>query len=327
MNGRRVGAAVSLVLMLGLASTTPASCGSTPPATPAPIAASSPVPVPTPVAPSSSAPASATPAEAVLLAAGDIASCSSSGDEATARLLDELPGTVATLGDAAYPNGSAANFRACYGPGWGRHSARTRPAPGNHEYESARAAPYFAYFGTLAGDPSKGYYSYELGAWHVVVVNSNCAEVGGCGTGSAQERWVRADLAASGARCTLAYWHHPLFTSGANHPPAVEMRPIFTALYEAGAEVVLAGHNHQYERFAPLAPDGQLDPGRGIRSFVVGTGGASHYAFGRVRPNSEARDATTFGVLRLVLRADGYDWRFVPVPGGRFTDAGSGSCH
>src|SRR6266542_4087109 len=253
--------------MLGLASTTPASCGSTPPATPAPIAASSPVPVPTPVAPSSSAPASATPAEAVLLAAGDIASCSSSGDEATARLLDELPGTVATLGDAAYPNGSAANFRACYGPGWGRHSARTRPAPGNHEYESARAAPYFAYFGTLAGDPSKGYYSYELGAWHVVVVNSNCAEV------------------------------------------------------------VLAGHNHQYERFAPLAPDGQLDPGRGIRSFVVGTGGASHYAFGRVRPNSEARDATTFGVLRLVLRADGYDWRFVPVPGGRFTDAGSGSCH
>src|SRR6266542_2894186 len=239
--------------MLGLASTTPASCGSTPPATPAPIAASSPVPVPTPVAPSSSAPASATPAEAVLLAAGDIASCSSSGDEATARLLDELPGTVATLGDAAYPNGSAANFRACYGPGWGRHSARTRPAPGNHEYESARAAPYFAYFGTLAGDPSKGYYSYELGAWHVVVVNSNCAEVGGCGTGSAQERWVRADLAASGARCTLAYWHHPLFTSGANHPPAVEMRPIFTALYEAGAEVVLAGHNHQYERFARRA--------------------------------------------------------------------------
>src|SRR6266508_4234238 len=248
--------------MLGLASTTPASCGSTPPATPAPIAASSPVPVPTPVAPSSSAPASATPAEAVLLAAGDIASCSSSGDEATARLLDELPGTVATLGDAAYPNGSAANFRACYGPGWGRHSARTRPAPGNHEYESARAAPYFAYFGTLAGDPSKGYYSYELGAWHVVVVNSNCAEVGGCGTGSAR-------------------WH----------------------------------------------PTGSWTPAAASGSFVVGTGGASHYAFGRVRPNSEARDATTFGVLRLVLRADGYDWRFVPVPGGRFTDAGSGSCH
>jgi hypothetical protein len=267
------------------------------------------------------------PPAPVLLAAGDIGSCDSRGDEATAALLDRLPGSIATLGDQAYPDGSAADFRACYAPSWGRHRARTRPAAGNHEYHGGNAAPYFAYFGAAAGDASRGYYSYDLGAWHVVVVNSNCSAVGGCQAGAPQERWLRVDLAAHPAACTLAYWHHPLFTSGAEHVGLTAMRPVFQALYDAGAEIVLSGHNHNYERFAPQTPQGVADPTRGIRQFVVGTGGASHYRFGPAMPNSEVRDGTAYGVLRLVLRERGYDWRFVPAEGAAFTDSGTGSCH
>jgi hypothetical protein len=266
-------------------------------------------------------------AEATLLAVGDIGSCDSTGDEATAALLRDVPGVLATLGDTAYPDGSTADFARCYAPAWGRYRDRTRPAVGNHEYQTAGARGYFGYFGAAAGDPSKGYYSYDLGTWHIVVVNSNCGAVGGCGAGSAQERWLRCDPARGGRRCTLAYWHHPLFTSGAVHPGSTAMRPIFRALYDAGAEVVLTGHNHQYERFAPQTPSGRADPARGVREFVVGTGGASHYRFGAIQPNSQARDATTYGVLRLTLRPTGYDWRFLPAAGGHFTDAGSASCH
>jgi len=286
---------------------------------------SSPTPPASP-APTTAPTASATPAPrpaAFLVGAGDIGVCGSRHDEATARLLDTLPGTVATFGDNAYPDGSRADFDRCYS--WGRFRDRIRPAIGNHEYETAGAVGYFGFFGTRAGPRGKGYYSYELGSWHVVVLNSMCSVVP-CRRGSEQERWLRADLAAHPARCTLAYWHHPRYTSGAQHQPDVSVRPLFDALYDAGAEVVLAGHNHQYERFAPMDADGHLDRARGIRSFVVGTGGAFLHDFGPTQPNSEVR-ARAWGLLRLTLRADDYDWRFVPTPGSELTDSGSARCH
>lgn len=263
----------------------------------------------------------------VLIAVGDIASCSSEGDEATATLLDGLAGTVATLGDHAYEEGTAQEFAECYEPSWGRHRARTRPAPGNHDYGTEGAAGYFGYFGAAAGEPEKGYYSYDLGAWHVVVINSNCAQVAGCGGGTVQERWLREDLAAHPAVCTLAYWHHPRFSSGETYGTNEQMRPIWQALYDHGADVVLSGHEHNYERFAPQDPAGDPDAARGIRQFVVGTGGKSLYGFGAPLLNSEVRNAEASGVLLLRLHASGYDWQFVPVDGAEFTDAGSGACH
>ncbi|MEV8504759.1 metallophosphoesterase [Actinoplanes sp. NPDC051475] len=270
--------------------------------------------------------AGATPA--VLIGAGDIASCESTGDSRTLALLQRFPGTVFTLGDNAYPNGSRTNFARCYGPTWGRAKARTRPAVGNHEYHSGSARPYFDYFGAAAGPRGKGYYSYDAGAWHVVVLNTVCSEVpGGCGKGSAQERWLRADLAGSAAACTVAMVHHPLFTSAATHPPATETRPLVQALYDAGAELLMAGHNHVYERFAPQTPAGRRDTARGIREIVAGTGGAERYPFGRTAANSERRNNTTYGVVRLTLRPGWYRWDFLPVPGGSFTDTGTGRCH
>ena len=262
----------------------------------------------------------------VLVGAGDIADCNTSGREATARLLDGIPGTVVTLGDNAYESGAAVEFANCYDPAWGRFKARTRPSAGNHDYLTAGASAYFNYFGAAAGEPGKGYYSYDLGAWHIVVVNSNCASVGGCDTGSAQEQWLRSDLAASGAMCTLAYWHHPLFTSslrGGND----YMRPIWQALYDAGAEVVLNGHDHNYERFAAQDPNGSADPARGIREFVVGTGGRRHNTFFAPRPNSEVLNGDTFGVIKLTLHPTRYDWEFLPEAGRTFVDAGSDRCH
>ena len=260
----------------------------------------------------------------VLIAAGDIAACGSRGDEETAALLDEIDGTIATLGDHVYPDGTAKEFARCYARSWGRHKDRTRPSPGNHEYKTAGAAGYFGYFGAAAGQSGQGYYSYDLGAWHIVVLNSNCAAVGGCAAGSAQERWLRADLAAHPRDCTLAYWHHPLFSSG-QHGNQTAVRPFWQALYEAGADVVLGGHDHSYERFDPQNPSGAADA-RGIREFVVGTGGASHYGFSTIRPNSVVRNSDTFGVLKLTLHATGYDWEFVPAAGQTFTDRGSGAC-
>jgi hypothetical protein len=262
----------------------------------------------------------------VLVGAGDIARCSSTGDEATARLLDDIPGTVVTLGDNAYDGGSAEQFEACYEPSWGRHKARTMPSVGNHDYETPGASGYFGYFGAAAGDPDKGYYSYDKGSWHVVVLNSECRSVGGCGPNDAQIRWLEQDLAANPTECTLAYWHHPLYSSS-RYGYAPRMKPAWDALYAAGAEVVLNGHAHLYERFAPMEPDGNADHEGGIREFVVGTGGASLHPLGDIQPNSEVRNANTYGVLKLTLRPSSYEWEFVPVAGETFTDSGSTSCH
>ena len=260
-----------------------------------------------------------------LLAAGDIASCSSKGDAATAKLLDSLAGKVVTLGDNAYESGTASEFRNCYKPTWGRHKNRTRPAVGNHEYQTSEAAGYFGYFGSAAGDPKKGYYSYELGSWHIVALNSNCSQVGGCHQGSPQETWLRQDLKAHPTKCTLAYWHHPRFSFG-NYGNDPSTQALWQALDEHGAEIVLAGHDHNYQRWTPLNGAGELDP-NGIRQFVVGTGGKSHYSLGNSPPEVEKSDDNTYGVLRLTLRARGYDWKFVPVADKNFTDTGSGACH
>lgn len=264
---------------------------------------------------------------AVLVGAGDISDCKDpAGAEATAKLLDQIPGTVFAAGDLAYPDGSQENF-ACYDKNWGRAKSRTRPAPGNHEFHSSGATPYFDYFGSAAGDPANGYYSYELGSWHIIVLNSECKDVGGCEAGSRQEKWLRADLAAHPVACTLAYWHKPLFSSGGAHGNDPEIKPLWQALYDANADVVLNGHDHDYERFAPQNPDGAADSARGIREFVVGTGGKSHRPFKDPQPNSEVRDATAYGVLKLTLRPNAYDWQFLPEQGKSFTDSGSASCH
>ena len=271
--------------------------------------------------------AAASETAAVLLGAGDIADCRDlSGAEATAKLLETVPGTVMAVGDLAYPDGSKENFE-CYDKTWGRVKARTRPAPGNHEFHSAGAAFYFDYFGAAAGDPKSGYYSYELGTWHIIVLNSECIDVGGCHAGSAQEKWLRADLAAHPAACTLSYWHKPLFSSGGAHGDDLEIKPLWQALYEANADVVVGGHDHDYERFAPQDPEAKADPKRGIREFVVGTGGKNHRPFGNPHANSEVRDATAFGILKLTLKPGGYDWSFIPEAGKTFTDSGSGTCH
>jgi hypothetical protein len=262
----------------------------------------------------------------VLVGAGDIADCRDlSGAEATAKLLDQIPGTVMAVGDLAYPDGTKENFE-CYDRTWGRQKLRTRPAPGNHEFHSSAATPYFDYFGSVAGAPGDGYYSYELGAWHIVVLNSECGDVGGCGPGSRQEKWLRADLAAHLASCTLAYWHKPLFSSGGAHGNDLEVAPLWQALYDAGADVVIGGHDHNYERFAPQNPQGETDPVHGIREFVVGTGGKNLRPFGATKPNSEVRNNEAFGVLKLTLHPTGYDWDFVAQAGRGFTDSGSTQC-
>ena len=264
---------------------------------------------------------------AVLVGAGDIADCRDlAGAEATAKLLEAIPGTVMAVGDLAYPDGTKENF-VCYDKTWGRVRSRTRPAPGNHEFHASGATPYFDYFGTSAGDPKTGYYSYELGAWHIVVLNSECKDVGGCDAGSPEEKWLRADLAAHPAVCTLAYFHKPLFSSGGAHGDAPEFKAFWQVLYQAHADVIVNGHDHDYERFAPQNPDGEADPAHGIREFVAGTGGKNHRPFHAPDKNSEVRNADAFGVLKLTLRAHGYEWSFIPEPGKSFTDSGSGTCH
>ena len=271
-------------------------------------------------------PSTTTTTDPVMVGAGDIARCSSQGDEATAKLLDSISGTVFTTGDNAYLSGTPSEFSNCYGPSWGRHKDRTKPTVGNHEYRTLGASGYFGYFGAAAGDPKKGYYSYNLGEWHIISLNSMCEKVGGCGATSPMLSWLKQDLKATPKKCTLAYFHHPLFSSG-EHGDHTKMKPTWDALYVANAEVVLNGHDHSYERFAPQRPDGTRDGERGIREFVVGTGGGSHYAFGTVRANSQVRNATTYGVLKLTLHPGSYEWKFVPEAGKSFTDSGTTSCH
>jgi hypothetical protein len=265
----------------------------------------------------------------VFVGTGDIASCDDlSGAEATAKLIDKIPGTVFAVGDLAYPDGSDEQFANCYGPTWGTFKDRTRPAPGNHEYHNSGASGYVHYFGAVAGDPAKGYYSYDLGQWHIVSLNSECAQVGGCDAASGQGKWLQQDLEDHRAGCTLAYFHKPLFSSGLAHGNDVQVKPLWDILYHAGADIVINGHDHDYERFAPQDPNGKPDIEHGIREFVVGSGGKnSHRVFATPVPNSEIRNADTFGVLKLTLHPKGYDWQFVPQEGKSFTDSGSGTCH
>jgi uncharacterized protein YjdB len=258
----------------------------------------------------------------VFVGAGDISDCGNNNDEATAKLLDNIQGTVFTLGDNVYSSGTTLQFTQCYDPTWGRHKARTRPAPGNHDYNTSGATGYYGYFGSLAGPSGQGYYSYDLGEWHIISLNSNIS----MSAGSAQEQWLRADLAASTKTCTLAYWHHPRFSSG-THGSSTSPRPLWQALYDYNADLVLVGHDHNYQRFAPQTPAGVADPVRGIRQFVAGTGGASHYVFTTPIANTEAYNTDTFGVLKLTLNAGSYTWEFVPVAGKTYRDSGSGSCH
>ena len=267
-----------------------------------------------------------------LVGAGDIVGClNMSGAEATAKLIDSIPGTVFAAGDLAYESGTFEEFQKCYGPTWGRFKARTRPTPGNHEYNGSPATGYFRYWDGQAGDPGKGYYSFELGAWHIVVLNTNCGskELGGCMQGSPEETWLKQDLAAHPNTCTLAFGHHALFSSGllpkhAEHP---ELRAFWQDLYDAQADLILAGHEHSYERFAPQNPEGIPDSEHGIREIVVGTGGRSHTPLGYAKPNSEVRDDKTYGVLKLTLSPGNYRWEFIPVPGKTFRDSGEGVCH
>jgi Calcineurin-like phosphoesterase len=245
--------------------------------------------------------------------------------EATSDLLAARYVRVLALGDVQYDDGSYAEFLDSYHPTWGREKAITAPVPGNHEYRTDGAKGYYRYFGAAAGDPAKGYYSFDLGRWHLIALNSNCSAIGGCGAGSRQEQWLRDDLAGHTAACTLAYWHHPRYSSGL-HGSSRTYRAFWQALYDANADVVLVGHDHDYERFAPQNALGVRDPARGIRQFVVGTGGRGPRKFTRVEPNSEARNAASLGVLELTLGAGAYAWRFRPAV-GTFTDAGVASCH
>ncbi|HEX7290817.1 MAG TPA: metallophosphoesterase [Conexibacter sp.] len=267
-----------------------------------------------------------------LVAAGDVA-CAPGQPRSrvachqldTAALIARLkPDVVAALGDLQYETGSLADFQASFDRTWGRFRARMRPAVGNHEYGTTDAAGYFAYFGARAGRPGEGWYSYALGRWHVVVLNSNC-DVVGCGAGSRQQRWLRADLAAHPTRCTLAYWHHPRFSSGL-HGSDDALAPLWRTLQRGGADVALAGHDHDYERFAPQDADGRLDRAHGIVQLVVGTGGKSHYPILLPQRASRAH-ASVFGVLRLTLGRGAYRWRFVAEPGVGFRDAGTARCH
>ena len=262
---------------------------------------------------------------AVLVGAGDIAVCGAGGSIETGKLLDNEPGTVFVAGDIAYPDGTAEQFRTCYEPAWGRHKERTRPTPGNHEYGSSGAAPYFAYFGANAGPARLGYYMYRKDTWQVFALNSNTEAA----DRRAQLEWLGRELSAPGSStCTVAYFHHPLVSSG--HHGVVPAPPVvgefWRALYGAGVDVVISAHEHFYERFAPQTPDGAPDPQHGIRQFIVGTGGAELTQPLRRVANSEAV-LSAFGVLKLTLDSQSYRWAFLSAPDGAILDAGTGQCH
>lgn len=261
----------------------------------------------------------------VIAAAGNISDCAYDQDSLTAYLLDSIDGPVLTIGDAAYEVGSLQQYRDCYDNTWGRHLDRTYPAPGNRDYGTQGAEGYFTYFGDRATplDPGctrdcKGYYSFDLGDWHIISLNSESPD------GAEQEAWLRADLAANDSLCTLAYWHRPRFSS--TRPKESAAHELWDALYDYGADVVLSAHWHNYERFAPQDKSGQYDPEHGIREIVVGTGGRHYRDFDFIQPNSEVRNSETWGVLKMTLHPDRYDWEYIPIPGQSFTDAGSSPC-
>jgi PKD repeat protein len=265
----------------------------------------------------------APPGSVTFVGAGDISLCSHHNDTSTAKLLDTIPGTVFVTGDNVGSPGDSTTYANCYNPTWGRQKARTYPAPGDVEYAVTGAPGYFGYFGAAAGDPTKGYYSYNLGSWHVIVLNSqNSAALA---AGSPQEQWLKADLAANPSQCTLAYWHLPLFYSGTSTVrPSVQ--PLWNDLYAARADVVLNSHTRNYERFAPQTPAGVLDTVQGIREFIVGTGGLGNWSFYTIAPNSLVR-AQVYGVLKFTLSPGSYSWTFIPIAGTQFSDSGSAACH
>jgi acid phosphatase type 7 len=274
------------------------------------------------------APGSGRTASVTLVGAGDIAGCSEErASGATADLLGRIGGTVYTLGDNVQGDGDINEFRNCYDPTWGKYKKRTRSTVGNHEYHTPDARPYYDYFGARAGSPRRGYYSYDRGRWHVVVLNSNCGQVGGCLSDSPQGRWLKEDLRDNPSRCTLALFHHPLQATGTN-TPSPQVRPFWSMLHDRGADVILSGHAHRYERHAPMTPGGKRSA-NGIRQFVVGTGGADGGTeiHEDQTPNLQVVEVGTPGVLRLNLRSDSYAWKFVPIANRSFTDSGTDSCH
>jgi acid phosphatase type 7 len=246
----------------------------------------------------------------------------------TLKLVATLhPQAILALGDEQYENGTLDAFKQAYAPTWGRYKKITHPTPGNHEYYSSpQADGYFQYFGAAAGPRPQGYYSFNLGAWHIISLNANCQSIGGCGPGSPEEQWLRADLHSNRSACTLAFWHQPRFSSG-THGNDTQYATFWDDLYAAHTDMVLNGHDHDYERFAPQTPLAQSDPERGITEFVVGTGGRSHSIFLRVRANSQVRAGGTFGILTLTLQPRGFIWRFMPIAGYSFSDRGAQSCH
>ena len=262
------------------------------------------------------APRSASAATVVLVGAGDIASCGFTTDTATTKLLDSISGTVFTTGDNVYPNGTYSEYTNCYHPTWGKYKSRTKPVPGNHEYNTSGAAGYFRYFSNISS-----YYAYNLGDWRIYALNSNID----VSATSAQVRWLKNDLAANPKRCVLAYWHHPRWSSGAKYGNNSKYQTIWSTLYNAGAELVINGHEHNYERFKQMNASGSA-VSSGMRAFVVGTGGAGLYGFGTIRSTSEVRNSSTHGVLKLTLSSTSYSWKFVPIAGKTFTDSGTTSC-
>jgi acid phosphatase type 7 len=310
------------LLVLVACSATAQGVAAKAPEPPAPAAA--PAPMSASVAVDSGAVATPSSDEpVVLVGAGDIAGCETDGDYLTAEMLDTIPGIVFTVGDHAYPTGTFQQFRDCYDRAWGRHKARTRPSPGNHDYMTQQGAPYFNYFGANAGERGKGYYAYDAGSWRVIVLNSEIP----ARRGSPQERWLRAELSENPRECLVAYWHRPLYSSVRDERRfRLEVKPLWDALYAAGADVIINGHDHVYERYAKLDPNGRRDD-RGIRQFIVGTGGRSLYPFGRPSQHSEVRDNTTYGLLKLTLHAGRYEWEFVAPTGAAFSDSGGDACH
>ena len=264
----------------------------------------------------------ASDSSAVLIAAGDIAACTS-GASQTARLLDNLPGTIIVAGDAGYPSRRDPNpYKTCYDSTWGRHKERTRPVPGNHDMQPRSVMRmYFNYFGEAAGQEPDGYYSFDVGRWHVLALNSTIP----MSPRSKQGRWVAADLEANQAKCTLAFMHHPRFSSGP-HSKAFSTRDVFPLLVKGGVDIVISAHDHIYERFSPMLADGSLDKA-GVRQFVVGTGGNMLYPVQSIEPNSEISSNEAHGVLKLTLHPSSYAWEFVPVEGSTFRDVGRSECH